>query len=129
MLEEVKRFENSNFSTVNNKVIKEALKSLNDAVSDKKVQDSSLDSSIAMLRALGSKDAEKVQDPLTAAVLKSLQKSRGDYEGLSNEDKNKLIQLTDNQRDRIKQLDSKLRESYLKKKVTVNEDSILANKV
>lgn len=75
VLENVEKLEKGNFNVINNKVIKDALETLENAVQDKKVQEQSLDTAIKQLRSVGKK-ASSIRDPLSEAVINSLNKSR-----------------------------------------------------
>jgi len=97
---------------------------LDNAVKGSDVQSILFKTSIERLKTINAKDGKVTIDPLTKAVLESLNASRKDFDKLSEQDKNNLIVLTDKQRQSVKNLDKELREAYLNKKVEIHDDKV-----
>lgn len=97
---------------------------MDNAVKGSDVQSILFKTSIERLKTINAKDGKVTIDPLTKAVLESLNASRKDFDKLSEQDKNNLIVLTDKQRQSVKNLDKELREAYLNKKVEIHDDKV-----
>lgn len=129
MLNTVQRYEEANFSTINNNMIDRAVKILEESIENSETQDKSMDIAIQQLKTIKDKNSTPVQDPLTVHVLDSLNHSRLEHENLSVAEQQKLLELTNDQMDKIRKVDERLKKDYLKKKVEIQEDSIQANDV
>jgi len=66
---------------------------------------------------------------LTNVVIDSLNKSRKDFDSLSEDEKNKLIYLTNEQIQSLKDNHSSLKNSYVNKKVEIHSDAIKASEI
>lgn len=111
ILDNVQKLEQQNFNAINNNIIRKALDSLEESVKGDHVQESSLDAAVSILKNIKNKSSSEVKDPLTKAVLDSLHASREDFDKLSQEDKDKLLELNEQQREGIKSLDKNIREN------------------
>jgi len=72
ILEQTVKYEDTNFSAVNNKILDKALNALESAVSGSNVQQESLKSAMGVLKSMGNKSASGASDPLSNAVISAL---------------------------------------------------------
>lgn len=72
ILEQTVKYEDANFSAVNNKILDKALNALESAVSGSNVQQESLQSAMGVLKSMGNKSASGASDPLSNAVISAL---------------------------------------------------------
>jgi len=129
MLDNIEKLESSNFGKVNNKIIQDAINDLDNSVKDPKIHQQSFDFAIDILKNIQNKDRKKPTDPLTKVVNDTLNKSRNDFESLSEDEKNKLIYLTTDQIQTLKDNDTALKNTYVNKKVEIHSDAIKASDI
>lgn len=105
------------------------MQALNESVKGADVQAGSLKTAIMRLKNIAGKSKSTVADPLSVAVANSLKASRSEFEKMSQEDQDKLVALTQIQRDAIKVLDKSTKDAYLKRRVEIHDEAIEDNEL
>lgn len=114
---------------MNNKILERALGALETAATGANVQQESLQSAMAVLKSMGSSSKSGASDPLSSAVISALREYSRELEGMSAEQRDKMIALTNAQIDAIKAMDKGLQQKYISRKMEIHDEAIVENKV
>jgi len=118
ILESTFKAESVNFNAINNKVIRKTLQALEESIQSTQVQEGCLQQAIRQLKNKDVKNKSansdnQYKDPLTESVIQALRAEANEFQKLSEAQKNKLLMLTDAQKETIKALDQNLKDAYL----------------